>query len=76
MKSILILLNSDELTKLLPNKWAQRESEARGGQEISSDARYISYHAAKNTQRLVTHLWVLFVLLPVLAGVLFSVLAK
>lgn len=35
--------------------------------EVSEDARYIS-------GRIVTHLWIIFVLLPVMLGVLFSIL--
>jgi hypothetical protein len=35
--------------------------------EVSEDARYIS-------GRIVTHLWIIFVLLPVVLGILFAIL--
>jgi hypothetical protein len=35
--------------------------------EVSEDARYIS-------GRIVTHLWIIFVLLPVVLGILFTIL--
>lgn len=45
---------------------------------ISADARYIAERAAiaakKASGRIVKHLWIIFVLLPVVLGILFAVL--
>ncbi len=45
---------------------------------ISADARYIADHASLAAQRasgrIVKHLWIIFVLLPVVLGILFAIL--
>jgi len=41
--------------------------------DVSSDAVYIAKTITKQTGRLVTHLWILFVLLPLVIGLLLAI---
>jgi hypothetical protein len=41
---------------------------------VSADARFIAMSASKDAGRIITHLWIIFVLLPVVLGVLFAIL--
>jgi len=41
---------------------------------VSADAHFIAISASKDAGRIITHLWIIFVLLPVVLGVLFALL--
>lgn len=42
--------------------------------EISADAHFIAMSASKDAGRIIKHLWIIFVLLPVVLGILFAIL--
>jgi hypothetical protein len=46
--------------------------------QISADAQYIAESARKDAQqasgRIVTHMWIIFVLLPIVLAILFAIL--
>jgi hypothetical protein len=41
---------------------------------VSGDAHFIATSASKDAGRIITHLWIIFVLLPVVLGILFAIL--
>jgi len=41
---------------------------------VSADARFIAMSASKDASRIIKHLWIIFVLLPVVLGILFAIL--
>lgn len=41
---------------------------------VSADAKYIARAADDNSDRIIKHLWIIFVLLPVVLGIIFEIL--
>jgi hypothetical protein len=41
---------------------------------ISADAHFIAMNASRDAGRIIKHLWIIFVLLPVVLGILFMLL--
>jgi hypothetical protein len=41
---------------------------------ISADAHFIAISASANAGRIIKHLWIIFVLLPVVLGIIFEIL--
>jgi len=42
--------------------------------DVTADAKYIATAVERSGRRIVTHLWILFVALPVVLGILYAIL--
>jgi hypothetical protein len=42
--------------------------------DVSADAKHIASAVERSGRRIVTHLWILFVALPVVLGILYAIL--
>jgi hypothetical protein len=42
---------------------------------ISADAKYIAWAVDENSDRIIKHMWIIFVLLPVVLGILYVILS-
>ncbi|MGA7926921.1 MAG: hypothetical protein WCA20_13080 [Candidatus Sulfotelmatobacter sp.] len=54
-----------------PAPKAQAESP---GDPVSADAHFIAMSASQDASRVIKHLWIIFVLLPVVLGIPFAIL--
>lgn len=52
----------------------QEQDQAKLLVPASADAHFIAMSASKDAGRIITHLWIIFVLLPVVLGILFAIL--
>jgi hypothetical protein len=82
-------ITTDQLTLIAKGKsdmsdWGTEEAREAASAElsrrglgpdpISADAKYIARATDDNSGRIIKHLWIIFVLLPVVLGIIFEIL--